>query len=186
MIRHGAQMAFAYARATVPRIAVVLRKSYGGAYIVMDSKTMGNDVFLAWPSAELAVMGASQAAEILHRRATDEERAERVRAIFKHLAEDAGLAIDPETEPPRNRLTASYRELEGFEPDLVEAEGRLVDGCVTCPWHGYQYRPEDGQSPPPYTEKLHTHRVRVRDGRVEVDPEPQPPGTHLEPARIEA
>ncbi len=59
-----------------------------------------------------------------------EERAERVRAIFKHLAEDAGLAIDPETEPPRNRLTASYRELEGFEPDLVEAEGRLVDLIV--------------------------------------------------------
>lgn len=64
------------------------------------------------------------------------------------------------------------------------AEGRLVDGCVTCPWHGYQYRPQDGQSPPPYTEKLHTHRVRIRDGRVEVDPDPQPPGTHLEPARI--
>ncbi len=67
MIRHGAQLAFAYARATVPRVAVVLRKSYGGAYIVMDSKTMGNDVYLAWPSAELAVMGASQAAQILRR-----------------------------------------------------------------------------------------------------------------------
>ena len=64
------------------------------------------------------------------------------------------------------------------------AEGRLVDGCVTCPWHGDQYRPRDGQSPPPYTEKLHTHRVRIRDGRVEVDPRPQPPGTPLEPARI--
>lgn len=66
------------------------------------------------------------------------------------------------------------------------AEGRLVNGCVTCPWHGYQYRPQDGQSPPPYTEKLHTHRVRIRDGRVEVDPTPQPPGTHLEPVRIPA
>lgn len=66
------------------------------------------------------------------------------------------------------------------------AEGRLVDGCVTCPWHGYQYRPDDGQSPPPYTEKLETHRVRVRDGRVEVDPEPQPAGSRVEPARIES
>ena len=78
MIRHGAQLAFAYARATVPRVAVVLRKSYGGAYIVMDSKTMGNDVYLAWPSAELAVMGASQAAQILRRGAGDDEIADYV------------------------------------------------------------------------------------------------------------
>jgi len=75
MIRHGGQLVFAYARATVPRVCVILRKSYGGAYIVMDSKTMGNDVCLAWPSAELAVMGAGQAAAILQRRASDDERA---------------------------------------------------------------------------------------------------------------
>ena len=78
MIRHGAQLAFAYARATVPRVAVVLRKSYGGAYIVMDSKTMGNDVYLAWPSAELAVMGAAQAAQILRRGADEDELADYV------------------------------------------------------------------------------------------------------------
>ena len=53
---------------------MILRKSYGGAFIVMDSKTMGNDVCLAWPWAELAVMGAGQAAAILQRRATDDER----------------------------------------------------------------------------------------------------------------
>lgn len=75
MIRHGAQLVYAYGQATVPRICVILRKSYGGAFIVMDSKTMGNDVCLAWPWAELAVMGAGQAAAILQRRATDEERA---------------------------------------------------------------------------------------------------------------
>jgi acetyl-CoA carboxylase carboxyltransferase component len=74
MIRHGAQLVYAYGRATVPRVCVILRKSYGGAYIVMDSKTMGNDVCLAWPWAELAVMGAGQAAAILQRRASDEER----------------------------------------------------------------------------------------------------------------
>jgi acetyl-CoA carboxylase carboxyltransferase component len=74
MIRHGAQLAFAYARASVPRLAVTLRKSYGGAYIVMDSRHMGNDVMLAWPSAEIAVMGARQAAEILLRRGTPPER----------------------------------------------------------------------------------------------------------------
>jgi acetyl-CoA carboxylase carboxyltransferase component len=74
MIRHGAQMAFAYAEASVPRICVVLRKAYGGAYIVMDCKTMGNDLCIAWPSAELAVMGAKGAVQILHRREDDATR----------------------------------------------------------------------------------------------------------------
>ena len=68
MIRHGAQLVFAYGRATVARVCVIMRKSYGGAYIVMDSKRMGNDVCLAWPGAELAVMGAGQASAILQRR----------------------------------------------------------------------------------------------------------------------
>ncbi len=56
-------------------------------------------------------------------------------------------------------------------------EGRIVDGCITCPWHGYQYRLDDGCAPPPFTEKLVTYRVRLRDGLVEVDPRPLPPGT---------
>ncbi len=56
-------------------------------------------------------------------------------------------------------------------------EGRIIDGCVTCPWHGYQYRLEDGCAPPPFTEKLATYRLRIRDGVVEVDPSPLPPGT---------
>ena len=85
MIRHGAQLVFAYARATVPRLCVILRKSYGGAYIVMDSKRMGNDVCFAWPSAELAVMGAGQAAAILRRRATPEER-RRLRGRLRRTA----------------------------------------------------------------------------------------------------
>jgi acetyl-CoA carboxylase carboxyltransferase component len=74
MIRHGAQLVAAYARATVPRLCVVLRKAYGGAYIVMDSRRLGNDVAFAWPSAELAVMGAKQAIEILHRTADEATR----------------------------------------------------------------------------------------------------------------
>jgi nitrite reductase/ring-hydroxylating ferredoxin subunit/DMSO/TMAO reductase YedYZ heme-binding membrane subunit len=56
-------------------------------------------------------------------------------------------------------------------------EGRIIDGCITCPWHGYQYRLADGCAPPPFTEKLATHRLRVRDGLVEVDPTPLAPGT---------
>ena len=75
MIRHGGQLAFAYARATVPRVSLILRKAYGGAYIVMDCRSMGNDLAFAWPSAEIAVMGAKGAVEILHRRASPAERA---------------------------------------------------------------------------------------------------------------
>ena len=74
MIRHGAELAFAYASATVPRLCVIVRKAYGGAYIVMDAKGIGNDLCVAWPGAELAVMGAAGAVQILHRKATVEER----------------------------------------------------------------------------------------------------------------
>ena len=56
-------------------------------------------------------------------------------------------------------------------------EGCIVDGLVTCPWHGYQYRLADGCAPPPFTEKLVTYRVRLRDGIIEIDPRPLPPGT---------
>ncbi len=108
MIRHGAQLVYAYARATVPRICVILRKSYGGAYIVMDSKTMGNDLCLAWPWAELAVMGAGQAAAILQRRATPEERAEfeadyAERLLNPYVAADRGL-VDAVIDPADTRL----------------------------------------------------------------------------------
>ncbi|HZN14519.1 MAG TPA: carboxyl transferase domain-containing protein [Acidimicrobiales bacterium] len=68
MIRHGAQLAHAYAAATVPRVCVILRKAFGGAYIVMDSRPMGSDLCLAWPTAEIAVMGPAGAVNILFRR----------------------------------------------------------------------------------------------------------------------
>ena len=68
IIRHGAKLLYAYCEATVPRISVITRKAYGGAYVVMDSKSIGSDLAFAWPSAELAVMGAQGAVEIVHRR----------------------------------------------------------------------------------------------------------------------
>ena len=108
MIRHGAQLVFAYGRASVPRICVILRKSYGGAYIVMDSKEMGNDLCLAWPWAELAVMGAGQAAAILQRRATPEERAAfeidyAARLLNPYVAAERGF-VDAVIEPAETRL----------------------------------------------------------------------------------
>jgi nitrite reductase/ring-hydroxylating ferredoxin subunit/DMSO/TMAO reductase YedYZ heme-binding membrane subunit len=64
-------------------------------------------------------------------------------------------------------------------------EGRVVDGCVVCPWHGYEYEPATGSSPPPFTERVPTFNVRIADGRVWLDPRPNPAGTRVEPAIIE-
>lgn len=61
-------------------------------------------------------------------------------------------------------------------------EGKIVTGCITCPWHGYQYLPETGASPPPFAEKVPTFNVRVKNGRVWIDPKPNPAGTKAEPA----
>jgi nitrite reductase/ring-hydroxylating ferredoxin subunit len=63
-------------------------------------------------------------------------------------------------------------------------EGRIIDGCVTCPWHGYQYLPDSGVSPPPFAEKVPTFNVKISNGRVLIDPRPNPAGTRVEPARI--
>jgi methionine sulfoxide reductase heme-binding subunit len=63
-------------------------------------------------------------------------------------------------------------------------EGRIIDGCITCPWHGFQYQPDTGASPPPFTEKVPTFNVRLIQGEVYVHPRPNAPGTRVEPARI--
>ena len=68
IIRHGAKLLYAYCEATVPRISIITRKAYGGAYVVMDSKSVGSDLSYAWPTAELAVMGPQGAVEIVYRR----------------------------------------------------------------------------------------------------------------------
>ncbi|MBI1187099.1 MAG: Rieske 2Fe-2S domain-containing protein [Alphaproteobacteria bacterium] len=63
-------------------------------------------------------------------------------------------------------------------------EGRILDGCVTCPWHGFQYDPETGRSPPPFTEKVATYRLRRDGDRLLIDPRALPPGTRTDPVRI--
>ena len=71
VITHGAKLVYAYAEATVPKVTVVLRKSYGGAHVSMGCKELGADVTLAWPSAQIAVMGAESAAEVIRSAAPD-------------------------------------------------------------------------------------------------------------------
>jgi acetyl-CoA carboxylase carboxyltransferase component len=123
MIRHGAELVHAYCAATVPRVCIVLRKAYGGAYIVMDSRGVGNDVCLAWPGAEIAVMGGSAAVQILHgrrlRTLSDEERVTSERELVDeygtafsnpYRAAERGY-VDAVIEPSETR-SALLRTLE--------------------------------------------------------------------------
>ncbi|MFG2376880.1 acyl-CoA carboxylase subunit beta [Streptomyces sp. NPDC048504] len=90
IIRRGAKLLYAYCNATVPRISVVLRKAYGGAYIVMDSRSIGADIALAWPGNEIAVMGAEGAANVVFRReiaAAEDSEAMRARKIEEYRSE---------------------------------------------------------------------------------------------------
>ena len=114
IIRHGAKLLYAYCEATVPRISVITRKAYGGAYVVMDSKSIGSDLAFAWPSAELAVMGASGAVEIVNRRELAEaddpvaRRAELVEAYTEQFcnpweAADRGY-VDDVIDPAETRI----------------------------------------------------------------------------------
>ncbi|MDP2624167.1 MAG: acyl-CoA carboxylase subunit beta [Actinomycetota bacterium] len=107
IIRHGAKLLYAYCEATVPRVTVITRKAYGGAYVVMNSRSVGADIAFAWPTAEIAVMGAQGAVNVIHRR---------------EIAE----AEDPETR--RTELIESY---EGaFSNPYVAAERGLVDEVI--------------------------------------------------------
>ena len=113
VIRHGAKVLYAYANATVPKVSVVTRKAYGGAYVVMSSKYLGTDITYAWPSAEIAVMGAEGAVNILYRKeisAAPDSQAERKRLeeeyrqkyLNPYAAAHAGY-IDEVIEPAQTR-----------------------------------------------------------------------------------
>jgi acetyl-CoA carboxylase carboxyltransferase component len=107
IIRRGAKLLYAYCDATVPRIQVILRKAYGGAYIVMDSKSIGSDMSFAWPSNEVAVMGADAAANIIFRKE---------------------LAAAPDPAARRAELVADYTER--LMTPYVAAERGLVDDVI--------------------------------------------------------
>jgi propionyl-CoA carboxylase beta chain len=117
-IRHGAKLLYAYAEATVPKITVITRKAYGGAYCVMGSKHLRTDVNLAYPTAEIAVMGAEGAINVLYRRESEAERAVRVteykdRFASPFVAAENGF-IDDVIEPHETRpmIVKALRQLE--------------------------------------------------------------------------
>ena len=107
IIRHGAKMLFAYSAATVPKVTVILRKGYGGAYLAMCGKDLGADRVYAWPTAEVAVMGAEGAAEIVFRKEIDEAK---------------------DKAAKRRELNEKYRE--AFSNPYVAAGRRLVDAVI--------------------------------------------------------
>jgi acetyl-CoA carboxylase carboxyltransferase component len=107
IIRHGAKMIYAYAEASVPKISIITRKAYGGAYIVMSSKALRGDVCLAWPGAEIAVMGPRGAVNILFRRELRD-------------------ASDPDAL--RARLIAEYREK--FAHPYIAAKRGYLDSVI--------------------------------------------------------
>lgn len=104
------------------------------------------------------------------------------------IPEDRAVILRPPEGDPvaifrhRGRLSAVSNLCAHQNGPL--GEGRVIDGCITCPWHGYQYRLEDGCAPPPYTERLATYRLRLVEGRVWLDPRPNPPGTRVEPLAV--
>ena len=125
IIRHGAKLLFAFAEATVPKVTVITRKAYGGAYCVMASKHIRTDVNFAWPTAEIAVMGPEGAVNILYRReleAADDPdalRAEKIAEFREKLANPFVAAgrgyIDEVIQPraTRPKLIAALRSLDG-------------------------------------------------------------------------
>jgi propionyl-CoA carboxylase beta chain len=107
IIRHGAKLLYAYCEATVPRLTVITRKAYGGAYVVMNSRGVGADIAFAWPTAEIAVMGAQGAVNVIHRR-------------------EIADADDAETK--RSELISDYESQ--FSNPYVAAERGLIDEVI--------------------------------------------------------
>ncbi len=108
IIRHGAKLLYAYCESTVPRIQIVVRKAYGGAYVVMNSKSIGADLAFAWPSAELAVMGPQGAVEIVYRK--------EIQAAADPVARRDEL-VDEYTEKFANPYNAAER---GYVDDVID------------------------------------------------------------------
>lgn len=130
IIRHGAKLLYAYCEATVPRVQVITRKAYGGAYVVMDSKSVGCDVSYAWPTAELAVMGPQGAVEILNRRELqqaadpDAKKVELVEEYTEkyanpYIAAERGI-IDDVIDPAETRrmVVAAFKLLRSKREEL--------------------------------------------------------------------
>jgi methylmalonyl-CoA decarboxylase subunit alpha len=130
IIRHGAKMLYVYPEATVPKITIVIRKAYGGSYLGMCSGQSGADIVMAWPSAEIAVMGAEGAANIIFRKENEEERKQKIAEYVENFANPYKAAghglIEQIIEPMETR------------PQIIQALKMLANKSEERPWkkHG--------------------------------------------------
>ena len=134
IIRRGAKLIYAYAEATVPKITVITRKAYGGAYDVMGSKHLGGDVNLAWPTAQIAVMGAEGAVDILYRRdlAAIEDPQDRAAQRAEKAAEYEDALFNPYIAADRGYVDAVIRPAE-TRSQVTRALRRLRTKRQTLP-----------------------------------------------------
>jgi len=128
LIKHGAKLLFAYAEATVPKLTVITRKAYGGAYDVMSSKHLRGDVNYAWPSAEIAVMGAKGAAEIIHRADLDDAD-----KMAEHVAEYEDRFANPFIAAGRGYIDDVIMP-KNTRRRLIQALRTLKNKHVENPW----------------------------------------------------
>ncbi len=173
IIRHGAKLLYAFCEATVPKVTVITRKAYGGAYDVMNSKHIGGDLNLAWPTAEIAVMGPKGAVEIIFRK------------------QIAG-ADDPAAKEAE--LTAQYRERfanpfvaaeHGYIDDVIhprETRPRLIAALVDAPPQGAPGAPQEARQHPALTTggdpHLPRHLRHPAPARRPVEPARAPGSRH--------
>ena len=182
IIRHGAKLLYAYCEATVPRVQIVVRKGYGGAYVVMNSKSIGCDLAYAWPSAEFAVMGPPGAVEILYRRelASAEDpvarKAELVDEYTETYVNPYGAAergyvddvIDPATTAPGAQQRARAPAFQARGPAEAQARQRAaVTRSLDAP-------PEVVAAIAAAVDAVWPRPLVVRDGRALRLPEPNP------------
>jgi propionyl-CoA carboxylase beta chain len=131
IIRHGAKLLYAYSNATVPKVTVITRKAYGGAYVVMSSKYLGTDVTYAWPSAEIAVLGAEGAVNILFKKqidAADDPVAER-----KRLADDYRQRFNNPYQAASTGYLDDIIEPKETRPKIIAALSALRDKYAPAP-----------------------------------------------------
>lgn len=132
IIRHGAKLLYAYSEATVPKITMILRKAYGGAFLAMCSKELGADITYAWPTAEIAVMGAEGAADIIFRNVSPDEKKEKTmeyREQFLNPYKAAEHLLVDEVINPEDSRKYINRALDMFESRIRE-ESRKKHGNI--------------------------------------------------------
>ncbi len=131
IIRHGAKLLYAYCEATVPRVQVILRKAYGGAYIVMDARSIGADLSLAWPINEIAVMSAAGAVGILHR--NELAKSTDPKALAEHLAAEYTSALMHPYFAAERGMIDDIIDPRDTRRALIEGLAMLRDKTVTLP-----------------------------------------------------